>query len=434
MTDYWFFLSYARRNDRSRALPADDDKSKKLIRRLYEDLAAEIINGGVTQATKLDDVGFFDQTGIEPGDKWDDTVAAALRTTRVMLCLFTRSYFNSRVCGQEFEVFRRRVRRYAEANNGQHAPLIIPVLWHRVDRLPVLPRAVVDLQYTYDDFNDVYSREGLEYVMRLEKHKDDYQQFLMKMAELIIDVAGQHPLETLPEIPPLTQVPNAFEARPAGQVTAQGPQVVPENGPSYVHFAYVVGDRQQLANAGANLDRYGVDGRSWKPYIPDVDRPVGLITQRVATDVDLQHEVLPITDTLVEQLKKADETNTIVVLIVDPWTLKVKTYSDRMKEYDGRNLVSCGVLVVWSGNEQELGAAEQELRTTVNWTFANTLINNNMYIRPRVASEAELRNEVTAAIIEIRRRLNERAKLFRPVDSAGFDAIPQVAAPGGGTQ
>ena len=49
-------------------------------------------------------------------------------------------------------------------------------------------------------------------------------------------------------------------------------------------------------------------------------------------------------------------------------------------------------------------------------------------------SEAELRAEVTAAIIEIRRRLNERAKLLRPVDSAGFATIPQVAAPGGGGQ
>lgn len=430
MTDYWFFLSYARRNDLSRALPADDDKSKKLIRRLYEDLAAELINGGVTQATKLEDVGFFDQVGIEPGDQWDTTVAEALRTARVMFCLFTRSYFNSKVCGQEFEVFQRRVKNYASANGGRHAPLIIPVLWHRPDRIPALPKAVVDLQYTYDEFNDVYTSEGLEYIMRLEKHRDDYEQFVMKLRDHVIDVTAKYQLAPLAAVPPLTAVPNPFDAAQA--VIVPGAQVVPENGPSFVHFAYVVGDRQQLAGAGTNLDRYGADGRSWKPYIPEVDKPVGLITQRVATDVDLQHEVLPITATLIDQLKKADDTNTIVVLIVDPWTLKVQEYYDRMKEYDSRNLVSCGVLVVWSGNGQELGAAEAALRPRVDWTFANTLVNNNLYIRPRVASEAELRNEVTAAIIEIRRRLNERAKLFRRVDQAGFAAIPQVAAPGGG--
>lgn len=430
MTDYVFFLSYARRNDLSRALSADDDKSKKLIRRLYEDLAAELINGGVMQSTKLEEVGFFDQVGIEPGDQWDVTVAEALRTARVMLCLFTRNYFNSKVCGQEFEVFRRRVKKYADANAGRHAPLIIPVLWHRPDRLPTLPKAVVDLQYTYDEFNDVYTREGLEYVMRLEKHRDDYEQFVMKLRDHVIDVTARHQLEPLSGVPPLTEVPNPFETKLATAVADT--QVEPENGPSFVHFAYVVGDKQQLANAGTKLERYGADGRSWKPYIPDVDKPVGLITQRVATDVDLQHEVLPITATLIDHLKKADETNTIVVLIVDPWTLKVQNYLDLMKEYDSRNLVSCGVLVVWSGNEQERGEAEAALRPNVNWTFANTLINNNTYIRPRVTSEMELRNEVTASIIEIRRRLNERAKLFRPVDPAGFAAIPQVATPGGG--
>jgi len=363
-------------------------------------------------------------------DQWDATVAEALRTTRVLLCLFTRPYFNSKVCGQEFEVFRQRVAQYVKANNLQHAPLIIPVLWHRADRLPALPKAVVDLQYTYDDFSAVYTQEGLEYIMRLEKHRDDYQQFLIRMAALISDVTTAHPLPPLAAVPPLKNVPSAFAPKPA-QIA---PPVEPENGPSFVHFAYVVGDRQQLQNAGVPPDRYGADGRSWKPYVPEVDRPVGLITQRVATDVDLQHEVLPVTNTLIDQLRKADETNTIVVLIVDPWTLKVQTYLDRMMDYDGRNLVSCAVLVVWSGTEQERGAAEQALRPTVNWTFKNTLINNNTYFRPRVASEAELRSEVTAAIIEIRRRLNERAKLFKPVDPAGFAAIPQVAAPSGGSQ
>lgn len=423
MTDYWFFLSYARRND--------EDKSKKLIRRLYEDLADEFLASGRTQATRRQEVGFFDQVGIEPGDKWDVTVAEALRSARVMLCLFSRAYFNSKVCGQEFEVFRRRVKSFAEANGIAHPPLIIPVLWHRPDMFTA-PKAVADLQYTYDDFNATYSAEGLDYLMRLAKHDDDYQEFLMKLRDRIIKVATTHALDPLPALPPLTEVPNPFAPGPPA-VGAPVAPVEPENGPSYVHFAYVVGDRQQLANAGARIERYGADGRSWKPYVPEIDRPVGLITQRVATDVDLQHEVLPITDTLIEQLKKADETNTIVVLIVDPWTLKVQTYLDRMKEYDSRNLVSCGVLVVWSGDEQERQQAENALRNTVNYAFQNTIINNNMYIRPRVQSEAELRSEVTAAIIEIRRRLNERAKLFRPVDTGGFDAIPQVATPGGGT-
>lgn len=87
MSDYWFFLSYARRNDVSYTLANDNDKNKKLVRRFYEDLAGEIISRANTgTARTVEQIGFFDQLGIEPGDKWDDTVAEALRTARVMLC------------------------------------------------------------------------------------------------------------------------------------------------------------------------------------------------------------------------------------------------------------------------------------------------------------------------------------------------------------
>lgn len=440
MSDYWFFLSYARRNDVSHTLANDNAKNKKLVRRFYEDLAGEIISRANTgRARTVEQIGFFDQLGIEPGDKWDDTVAEALRTARVMLCLFTRNYFTSTVCGQEFEVFRTRVQKYADEKAIKQPPLIIPVLWHRADKLPsTLPPPTADLQHTYDEFSKVYAAEGLEFIMRLTKHADDYQQFLMNLADRLIEVAEKHSLPTLAECPPLNMVSSAFHAKPTA-LAAQAPEAKAENtlensGPSFAHFVFVAGQSQELQVIRTRLEAYGKEGRFWKPYIPDVDKPAGLFTQRAATDLDLQHEVLPVTPALLEQLEKADETNTIVVLIVDPWTLNVQVYQDQMRGYDKRNLVSCAVLVVWNCKDREPGCSSQALQQKVRETFRNNLTNNNMYIRSAVTSETDLLNELTAAIVEIRRRLNERAKLFHPVESAGYSAVPQVGTPAGGTQ
>jgi hypothetical protein len=355
MSNYWFFLSYARRNDVSYT-GTSEGSTPKLVRRLYEELSAEIISGADTgDAKSAEQIGFFDQTGIEPGDKWDDKVAEALKSARVMLCLFTRNYFKSTVSGQEVEVFRSRVQSYANAKGIGPPPLIIPILWHAPDRLPAtLPAVVSDLQYTHDEFSKLYAKEGLEFLMRLEKHHDDYQEFLIKLAKRLIDVAEQHPLIPLAVCPPLKTVKNAF-APAAPPVTPAGAPAVPGSaaaastlrncGPGFAYFVFVAGQRQELEGVRNALAAYDEEGRFWKPYLPAVDKAVALFTQRAATDLELQHEVLPLSNALIGQLDIADDTNTIVVVIVDPWTLNVQSYQNYMKTYDKRNLVSCAVTI-----------------------------------------------------------------------------------------
>jgi FxsC-like protein len=435
MSDYWFFLSYARRNDISYTLGAEEDKTQKLVRRLYQDLAAEIISRADTgQARAVEQIGFFDQRGIEPGDKWDDEVAGALGSARVMLCLFTRNYFNSKVSGQEFEIFRQRVKEFADGKGIKQPPLIIPVLWHRQDKLPMpLPAVTADLQYTYDEFSKLYAAEGLEFLMRLEKHKDDYEEFLIKLADRVVEVAEKHVMPTLAACPQLKDVENAFQPKPIAVAPAPAPAetILQNSGPGFAHFVFVAGHSQELQGVRLKLNAYGKEGRLWKPYVPHVDKPVGLFTQRAATDVELQHEVLPVSTNLITLLENADDTNTIVVLIVDPWSLNVQLYKEQMKRYDKRNLVSCAVLVVWNEKDQEPGF--DKLSQKVKETFQNSLTNNNLYIRDAVVSETQLEKELTAAIVEIRRRLDVRAKLFYPVDAAGYSSIPQVETPAGDT-
>ncbi len=206
---------------------------------------------------------------------------------------------------------------------------------------------------------------------------------------------------------------------------------LPNCGPGFAHFVFVAGHRQELQEVRNALAAYDKEGRLWKPYLPGIEKPVALFTQRAATDLELQHEVLPPSNALIEQLEIADDTNTIVVVIVDPWTLNVQTYQNYMKSYDKRNLVSCAVLIVWNPDDQKDKLTPQELRQKVRETFKNSLTNQNLYFRETISSASDLSAELGSAIVEIRRRLELRAKLFRPIDPAGFAVIPQVSTPSG---
>src|SRR6476661_6364046 len=127
MREYWFFLSYAR-----------TDNIGPYHKRFHKDLSNEIRRrAALNSSTPIQQIGFFDETGIEVGDKWPDSLASALQSTRTLICLYSRSYFASPYCGKEFEVFRQRV-----AGVPGALPLIMPVLWDPPEDLPPLPLAV----------------------------------------------------------------------------------------------------------------------------------------------------------------------------------------------------------------------------------------------------------------------------------------------------
>ena len=236
-------------------------------------------------------------------------------------------------------------------------------------------------------------------------------------------------MSPLPAVPPLGTVKSAFATEPPPEAApgAATLQSLSNTGPGFAHFVFVAGRKQELQVVRKALTAYAREGRLWKPYLPGIEKPIALFTQRAATEADLQHEVLPLSDAFLKQLDAADDTNTIVVLVVDPWTLNVKSYQEYMKSYDKRNLVSCAVLVVSNPDDSDDALTAEELQAKVRETFRNSLTNKNVYVRATIKSATDLSAELVLAIVEIRRRLDERAKLFHPIDAGGFKTIPQVA-------
>lgn len=432
--DYWFFLSYAK----------TDAKGDEYLKRFYKELAVRVAKSAALPShLKEEDIGFFDEEGIETGDKWDDRLAKALCHSRAFICLYSRSYFNSEYCGKEFTAFHARIQAYATQHN-ETLPLILPVLWDRPFKLPkVLPQAITDakIQYTHGDLGSVYAEEGLDYIIRLQQHKDDYERFLMNFADKLVEEAKANRLGPYQTILPLDQTVSAFH-QPTSTLNVSFSGITNSAelsavGPGVAQFVFVAGCKQELNGIKQQLNAYdNKGGRYWRPYSPADEQAAALITQRVATDTNLQHEVLPVSKELIAKLRQCEETNTIVVLVIDPWSLQIasasnRPYKDLMRDYDKARFDNCGVLVLWNEKDQDLTATAQQL--LVNELDETFFRSKESRFRDAVRSVEQMQRELGTIIFEVGRRLMQRAKVFRLVENGTNSSLPTISASGGGS-
>jgi FxsC-like protein len=316
----------------------------------------------------------------------------------------------------------------------------MPVLWDRPNKLPSnSPKIVSEIQYTHDEFGQEYADLGLDLLMRQPKtYADAYEQFIVRFADKLVQVGLLNPpLPPLQQIQALSVVESAFHTVvPPLQQGCLDPEPESESenvGPDFVHLVFIAGRKDELNGIKHGLEAYGDrGGRYWRPYIPAFDKMVGLITQGVAASENLQHEVLPVRGDLLEKLRKLEETNTIVVIVVDPWSIKVKSYRDYMEDYDKGNFANCGVLILWNQGDGDLTEDNREkLRDVIEKTFSRDVVFGNPCFRDSVVSADDMTKELKAIIEKVRGRIMQRAKLLRPMEIGSNSSIPRVSGPGG---
>jgi hypothetical protein len=105
---FLFFTSYARLDNREGRLTT-------AVNRLRDRLIAK-----TGENVEI----FFDTQELKNGVEWQERLGAALKDTRVIVCLCSPAYLKSAFCAKEFEIFRLRV----EAAAG-HDVAIIPIVW-----------------------------------------------------------------------------------------------------------------------------------------------------------------------------------------------------------------------------------------------------------------------------------------------------------------
>lgn len=413
MDHLWFFLSHAGR----------DDLSGPYVGRFYRDLAQEVAScAGLATDIDEKEIGFIDRTGLEPGDHWQGKIDEQLRICRTLVCLVSRSFLRSPNCAKELQLFKERVdaQMATQAHGTPRWPLILPILWDRPDRLlQELPSSLSEIQVPLRSLGSVYAEEGLGYLMRLNKHADDYQELLVRLARRLVEIAEKYPLEPTSVLHPLGQAEDVLEG-------------TSRTGPSVARFVFVAGHRKEFAGIRQKTDFYGWEGgRDWRPYLPDANKSVGILSQEAAAAAELYYESLGVSDELVRQIRLAEETNTIVLLLVDPWSIRVQRYRRCMLEIDQLSFINCGLLISWNEADEETSKNYASLRAEVRKIFERNFIISNLYFKDRVRSQEELKGEIVAAIGEIRRRMMQRGTVFQMIEGAEGSPVPVISGTAG---
>jgi len=403
---FWFYFSYAA------------NYANEYVTKFFQDLQYEI---QLRTGTKDDaSIGFFDRDRIELGAEWSEMILSALQSSKTMVCLFSPRYFDSEFCGREFQIFRSRMEVYRQNSLGPEPGTILPVLLTPVS---VIPPAVADIQYSSSEFPHVYNEQGLLYMMRLRKFRDDYEEFVSLFGKHLIEVATQYELPALETVPSLADTANAFAHKPQTPTAAQA-------GPSQAEFRFVVANETgiPLIVSGRDMTRYGTQGWEWKPFMSQIETEVGLLAQLAAVQETFVYRTRPVDGDLIKQLEEADRTNVVVILVVDPWSLRMPFFKSLMEEFDSRVFVNCGVLILWDMNDAETSTNREALEVLVRTVFSRQLLSSSpQFFRPSVKSEDEFAREARTMLTTLRVKVLERARLLRPVMGDEIIGHPSIA-------
>jgi FxsC-like protein len=408
---FWFYFSYA------------GGDANSYVERFFKDLRAEV--GQRAGVLDEDSVGFFNKDMLEVGDTWPGASLSALLSSRTMVCLFSPRYFNSEYCGKEVQLFHSRMDMYRLGSLGvAEPPTILPVIMTPVGRS--LPQSVSDIQYLAGVYPRVYADEGLLYMMRLRKYREEYEEFVALFAKRLVEVATQYQLPSLDLAPSLPDTPNAFADK------MPRPGAMPA-GPTNAEFFFIAATREQMSSLKTRPDEqhYGLENWEWEPFSSETKKQIGILTQQVATEEAFIYRAPPLELDLIKRLEAADQNNVIVILVVDPWSLQIPFFNKLMSEFDSRVFVNCGVLVLWDTKDAETSANRENLEQLVRRVFYRQLLSTSpQYFRASVQSPDEFVYETKNMLTALRLKVIERARLLRPVVGENISR-PTISGPGG---
>jgi FxsC-like protein len=404
----WFFLSYSRR----------DDVSGRFVRIFYEKLADAVLQKlGLAANVKREEAGFFDQQ-FEPGEYWPEKISEALRTCRTFVCLMSRSYIRSRYCGKEFTIFQERL-----SNLEPKPPLILPLVWDWPDQVRAeLPKVFEPIQIPFDAPQKNYGKFGLFSLVRNRR----CDEFVDLFARRLVTAAENFPLSEAGSIQPLAGVESAFH-NPSDKARLGV-------GPNAANFIFIAGRQSDFLGVRKFTDSYGREGgHDWRPYHPQIKEEIGKVSEMVASSESLSYQEFPISDELISQIRAAEETNTVVIIIVDPWSVNIKRLQEPMRQFDQNNFLNCGLLIPWNEKDGETLKSSDILVGQVEAMLSRTFITNNVYLRRHVRSHDDLKEEIIGAIGEVRRRMLHRAAVFQKIAGAASGSIPKISGISGGS-
>ncbi|MEU3333550.1 FxsC protein [Streptomyces sp. NPDC006668] len=379
----YFFLSYARKDDRD-----------EFVKRFYDDLARELRR--IAAADPPTQPPFRDVEGLGLGVNWSRVLGRAVGHCRAFVALYSPSYLSSEYCGKEWTAFYERLELYRHETDIPNVPALVPVVWMPVEG--ELPDEVAALQYNEAGMGDEYLTHGLLHLLRTDPLGRAYRAVVERVAERVRLAATRFRLPLTPDLD-LRDVRGLFPV--AGQRSA-----APGTGHVQVFLAAGVADPLP---AGRNRpEYYGRSPREWTPYHPPKTPTVAHRAQKVIVEEGYTSNIEVVDDGLSGRLDETLENNQTSILLVDPWAVRTGTYRDALADYDAQNRPATGVLVPCHASDEETGgeAIWQDLSRVLwrNWRRHNDP--NDPLFRVRVA-EDEFDRQLAVMLSVAQNRLME---------------------------
>jgi TIR domain len=439
-----FFFSYAR---------ADRDK---YLERFFSDLTERVAG---LLATGTNDVAFLDISSIETGEDWNTKIARAAQTSYVLVCIYSPRFFSKRrtneFCAKEFSVFLERHKHNDELRYGpykwgnetlvgvQGVRNIVPVLWYsesdlqKSDDLP--PPMVRTVQYNLKkvnlDLDKLYRTKGMSRIAI--RRSGTYFDVILRLAGLICEYS-HNPLPPLPFLPDFTKLQNAFWDSPLEAPLDTGDSGIGLGPPDVAEadLAAEPSDKARAKEFQGPGQLLAIELRSpadpdsvWAPY-PGYQSLSDLVAD-IATERRLacRSELLDPADSgfpsrLQVILTAATRTNTLAVLILDPFCLAEREIRDQLSRLIVQDTWRGGFLIpVDSSNEEALRlTAQHEHIFEISSEHEQQVV-----VRRAAGSGSDFRIALLSVLDGILDRIFKHGEIYQAFrDNAGPVTKPQI--------
>lgn len=317
----------------------------------------------------------FSDRGLRGGEGWSAHLAKELAFSRAFVPILSPAYFASPMCGKEWEFFDQRLMAHTPRARAR-----FPVLW--IAGSP-LPPVMSPIQIQQAEYPASYQKEGLLYVLRLQRLEEDYNRFLEAFVRELLDGVYDNPLPAAIPPPSLDVIPNAFEAalKPPPLPAPLGPRVV----------------RLGLVGEGKVLDR------------------ARLCVQMACAEAGLLVSLMSVDPDLVGRIRQAEEVSNAVLLLVDPRAMLVASHRRAMTDYARHRFLNSAVVVVWDEETGKDRALQRVVGDTVHATDVSS-----------VNSLEELEVKVRRVLRKLVARIIQAAAVRRPLDRLPHVSLPRI--------
>jgi FxsC-like protein len=294
-----------------------------------------------------------------------------------------------------------------------------------------LPDVVSAVQYTHKDFGAYYAKEGLQFISRQRKLKDDYEAFLVRFADKLISATNAHPLPSLQTLPSLKQIEPAFPIAPlhSNRISGQDNMSVKRPARWLVRYVYVVGTRKELAPLKARVEYYGNTDLDWRPFLPIDTKPVRLYTQIVSTEKELIVERLELSDKLIQNIEMAKSKNEIVIIIVDAWAFSkgLPKYRSQISAYDNFISINSALLILWNDKDPDTIKCRKQLESEIAGMFETKLrYKNSILFRDNVNTPDQLKDQLSETLEELMMNIINTGEAKRQLPATEIGNLPGI--------